>query len=265
MKIGISTASFYPAEIEKGIVYASELGFQYVELFINSASEYIPPFRTQLKQQLDALGLQVISIHPYTSAMEGHLLFSDYTRRTQDSLSQYERYFEAAAAFGASFFTFHGEQLRMRGLPPARAESRRFDTYRQLCARAKTYGVTFTQENVSWCKSGDLAFLKRLYDNVPELRYTLDIKQAHRAGLSWDDYVDIVGDRIVNLHISDYTRQSDCLLPGQGSVDFPALFGKLKAYGYQGSALVEVYSNDYSHVEQLRDSRIYLEKKGKAI
>lgn len=259
MKIGISTASFYPTEIEQGIRNAEALGFRQLELFINAESEYAPPLRTELKKQLDGLGLQVVSLHPYTSAMEGHLLFSDYARRTRDALDQYTRYFEAAAAFGASYFTFHGEQLRTRGLPPAQAEERRFETYRALCARAAQCGICFTQENVSWCKSSDVIFLKKLYDNVPELRYTLDIKQAHRAGHTWGDYIDIVGDRIVNLHISDYTRQTDYLLPGQGDVDFSALFGRLEKCGYQGSALLEVYSTDYTALEQLEHSRRYLE------
>lgn len=259
MKIGISTASFYPTEIEQGIQNAADLGFRRIELFVNAESEYIPPLRTALKNQLDALGLQVVSLHPYTSSIEGHLLFSDYARRTQDALDQYARYFEAAAIFGASYFTFHGELLRTRGLPPAQVESRRFETYRALCARAAEYGICFTQENVSWCKSSDLMFLKKLYDNVPELCYTLDIKQAHRAGHTWEDYVDTVGDRIVNLHISDYTEQTDYLLPGQGEVNFSTLFRRLEACGYQGNALVEVYSSDFTALEQLADCRRYLE------
>lgn len=259
MNIGISTASFYPTEIEQGIQNAADLGFRQIELFINAESEYVPPLRTELKKQLDALGLQTVSLHPYTSSIEGHLLFSDYARRTQDALDQYARYFEAAAVFGASYFTFHGELLRARGLPPAQAEARRFETYRALCARAAQYGICFTQENVSWCKSSDLMFLKKLYDNVPELRYTLDIKQAHRAGHTWEDYVDTVGDRIVNLHISDYTERTDYLLPGQGTVDFSALFRRLEDRGYRGDALIEVYSSDYTELEQLTRSRQYLE------
>ena len=259
MQIGISTASFYPAPIEQGSAAAAEQGFQQVELFINSESEYVPPFRTQLKQSLDALGLQVISVHPYTSAMEGHLLFSDYARRTEDALDQYERYFEAAAFFGASYFTFHGETLRSRGLPPTRSQHRRVETYHRLCERAAAHGITFTQENVSWCKSSDLTFLRQLYEDVPELRYTLDIKQAYRAGTEWEQYVEAIGDRIVNLHISDYTDTSDCLLPGQGNVDFRKLFQQLEAYGYHGFAMVEVYSNDYSNPDELRQSRQFLQ------
>ncbi len=259
MQIGISTASFYPVEIEHGIAYAADLGFRCVELFLNSESEFGVLFRRDLKRRLRELDLQVVSVHPFTSAMEGHLLFSDYVRRTRDALDQYERYFEAAADLGARYFTFHGELLRARGLPPSQSEHRRFETYHALCERASACGITFTQENVSWCKSRDIAFLRALYQNVPELRYTFDIKQARRAGLEWQDYVEAVGDRIVNLHISDYSEKTDCLLPGLGMVDFGAMFTRLQQLGYRGSAIVEVYSSDYNMVEQLRQSRLFLE------
>lgn len=260
MHIGISTASFYPTLIEKGILHAAALGFGDVELFINSESEYRAPFRAQLKRQLADCGLHVVSVHPYTSATEGHLLFSDYPRRTCDALDQYERYFEAAGDLGARYFTFHGESLRPRGLPPSRSAEHRFETYHALCARAARYGVTFTQENVSWCRSSDLDFLRGLYDNVPELRFTLDIKQAHRAGRDWSDYVERIGDRIVNLHLSDYDAETDCLLPGKGTVDFAALFTALWRHGYAGDALVEVYQTDYTTLEQLSACRQYLQR-----
>ena len=87
----------------------------------------------------------------------------------------------------------------------------------------------------------------------------MDIKQAYRAGTEWEQYVEAVGDRIVNLHISDYTDTSDCLLPGQGNVDFRKLFQQLEAYGYHGSAMVEVYSNDYSNPDELWQSRQFLQ------
>lgn len=263
MQIGISTASFYPLAIEQGVELVSSLGFRKAELFINSESEYVPPFRDELKRQLDALGIEVVSIHPYTSAIEGHLLFSDYPRRTQDALDQYQKYFAAAAALGAKYFTFHGERLRSIGLPPSRSEHLRYETYRQICKRAKTEGITFTQENVSWCQSSQPEFLKGLLENVPELRYTLDLKQAYRADRKWEEYIDLLGDKIVNLHISDYNEQSDCLLPGSGSVDYKKLFAKLDQIGYNGCAMIEVYSSDYTNPNQLRESREHLERLSK--
>ena len=259
MNIGISTASFYPMLLEDGIELAADLGYRRVEMFLNSESEYDPAFCKERRRQLDDLGIEVISMHPYTSAMEGHLLFSDYPRRTADALDQYRRYFEAAALLGARYFTFHGELLRSRGLPRSSPDAARYDTYADLCRTARECGIQFTQENVSWCKSADPEFLRGLYDHVPDLAFTLDTKQAVRAGYTWSDYVDTVGDRIVNLHVSDYSKETDCLLPGQGECDFSALFSALESCGYEGNAIVEVYQTDYSAPESLAQSRIYLE------
>lgn len=259
MNIGISTASFYPMLLEEGIQQAGELGFRCAELFVNAESEYQPGFCRERRRQLDDLGIRAVSMHPYTSAMEGHLLFSDYPRRTRDGIDQYRRYFEAGAILGVDYFTFHGELLRARGLPPSDPESNRFATYRALCEAAQEFGIQFTQENVSWCKSADLKFLKRLYDNIPQLAFTLDTKQALRAGRHWQDYVEAIGDRIVNLHISDYNNQTDCLLPGAGDCNFPELFLALEQKGYHGSAMIEVYTTDYQTTEELRQSRLYLE------
>lgn len=94
---------------------------------------------------------------------------------------------------------------------------------------------------------------------MPDLAFTLDTKQAIRAGYTWSDYVGAVGDRIVNLHVSDYNKETDCLLPGQGNCDFSELFSALESHGYAGSAIVEVYQTDYSTPKKLEQSRIYLE------
>ena len=69
MNIGISTASFYPMLLEDGINIAADLGYRRVEMFLNSESEYDPAFCKERRRQLDDLGIEVISMHPYTSAM----------------------------------------------------------------------------------------------------------------------------------------------------------------------------------------------------
>ena len=89
---------------------------------------------------LDGAGVRVKSFHPYTSALEGLLLFSDYDRRTRDALDQYERYFEGAASLGARYCTFHGE----RDMPVVFQEettARLAETYHRLCERAARCGM----------------------------------------------------------------------------------------------------------------------------
>lgn len=251
MRLGVSTACFYPQPLEQALPLLAGFGVHAVEVFMNTESEFSPAFLETLGAQASALDIDIVSVHPYTSLMEGMLLFSDYARRTEDGMLQYQRYFEAAAALGARYLTFHGE----RDLPTAQEEPARFAqklaAYRRLCALASSCGVTLAQENVAWCRSKDPAFVRRLYEEVPELRYTLDIKQARRAGKDWRDFIDAVGDRLVNIHISDFNASQSCLLPGDGEMDYRDFYARLRAVGYGGHTLVEVYRTNFNQPEEM--------------
>lgn len=253
MQVGMSTACFYPAPTEDAARWAAELGVEEIEVFFNAESEFSPTFLQPLRRYLDGAGVRVKSFHPYTSALEGLLLFSDYDRRTRDALDQYERYFEGAASLGARYCTFHGE----RDMPVVFQEettARLAETYHRLCERAARCGMTIAQENVAWCKSSRPEYLRVLRERVPELRYTLDIKQAYRARRRPDEYLAVMGDRLVNVHLNDFDAEHSCLLPGEGHFDFVSLFSALRALGYDDSVLIEVYSTNYQGRDQLARS-----------
>lgn len=250
MRLGISTACFYPQPVEEILPILAGLGVHAVEVFFNTESEFSPRFYEQLGAQARQLGLDIVSVHPYTSLMEGLLLFSDYQRRTEDGLMQYQRYLECTAALGARFFTFHGERDMGHADDPARW-ARKCEVYRRLCGLAASCGVTLAQENVAWCRSRDPAFLSALYRDVPALRYTLDIKQAHRAGRHPREFIDAVGERLVNIHINDFSAEQSCLLPGAGTMDYADFFSRLRAAGYSGHALIEVYRSNFTGPDDL--------------
>ncbi len=250
MRFGISTACFYPQPVEEILPILAGLGAQAIEIFFNTESEFAPSFYQKLGDEAKQLGLDVVSVHPYTSPMEGMLLFSDYARRTEDGMAQYERYFTCAAALGARYLTFHGERF-MGQQDDAAVWERKCEVYHRLCALATSCGVTLAQENVAWCRSRDPAFLRALYRDVPELRYTLDIKQAFRADHHPNALIDVMGSRLVNIHINDYSEKQSCLLPGAGEMDYKALFSRLRAVGYHGDALVEVYRTDFDAPREL--------------
>ncbi|MGO5028614.1 sugar phosphate isomerase/epimerase family protein [Candidatus Agathobaculum pullicola] len=250
MRIGMSTACFYPQPLEEALPIIAELGVRAIEIFFNTESEFQPRFYEALGAQTRSLGLDVISVHPYTSLMEGMLLFSDYTRRTEDGLVQYQRYFECAAALGARFLTFHGERHMGQQDSPARWE-RKCAVYQRLCEIGAACGVTLAQENVAWCRSSDPAFIHALYRDVPALRYTLDIKQAYRAGQSWKTFMDVMGERLVNVHINDFAAEQSCLMPGEGTMDYADFFSRLRTKGYQGHTIIEVYRTNFDAPEEL--------------
>ncbi len=253
MQLGISTACFYPLPIEQALDQIGKLGLRAVEIFFNTESEYFDPLLAEIERHVQGNGLEVRSIHPFSSANEGILLFSEYTRRTEDAFAQYQRYFETGQRLGAKYFTFHGER-RMGIDTDGGIIDRKLKVYRRLVETAAVYGLTFTQENVAWCRSADPGYLRELYENVPELRYTLDIKQAHRAGQDWRRFLNAVGDRICNIHLNDFDEKQSCLLPGEGSMDYDAFFAALAELGYDRQVLIEVYKDNFSSLDQIRQA-----------
>lgn len=260
MRLGISTACFYPQPIEEAVERIAALGFRTIEIFFNTESEYDIPFLHNLKASADISGIQIVSIHPYTSLMEGMLLFSAYPRRTEDGFAQYRKYMEAAAYLGAKYLTFHGERFMGEDSLFDHMD-RAYHVYHELCELAQDTGITLTQENVAWCKSRDPKYLALLAKHVPELRYTLDIKQGNRAGQHWTSYLDVMGERLCNVHINDYDVEHSCMLPGEGSMEYEKLAEALKKIHYDKQVLIEVYSSNFTEDTQIEQAGALLQQK----
>ncbi len=260
MRLGISTACFYPQPIEEAVERIADLGFHAIEIFFNTESEYDVSFLDQLKDATEKHGIDILSIHPYTSLMEGMLLFSAYPRRTEDGFAQYRRYMEAAKYLGAQYLTFHGERF-MGEDTLFDHMGRAYEVYHRLCAMATEIGITLTQENVAWCKSRDPHYLKLLAEHVPELHYTLDLKQGNRAGRHWSEYLAVMGDHLYNIHINDYDAEHSCLLPGEGSMEYTAFQRALQDIGYDRQMLIEVYSSNFSEDTQIIHAAEFLQEK----
>lgn len=253
MKLGISTACFYPLPVEQALDEIGKLGLRRVEVFFNTESEYFEPVLSEIERHVKENGLEVCSVHSYSAANEGLLLFSEYTRRTEDGFAQYSRYFEAGQRLDAKYFTFHGER-RMGIDTDGGIIDRKLKVYQRLIDTAASYGLIFTQENVAWCRSADPGYLRNLYENVPDLRFTLDIKQAHRAGQSWQRFVNAIGDRICNIHLNDFNNKKSCLLPGEGEMNYDAFFAALAGLGYDRQVLIEVYKDNFQSLDDIRRS-----------
>ena len=259
MNIGISTACFYPDTPENAIDIVGKLGFKHIELFVNTEYEYNSNYADFLKEKLEYYGIDVVSIHSYTAALEGLLFFSDYSRRTDDALLQYSRYFDFSEFLGAKFFTFHGERNGLMNFTDGKA-LRDIETYKNLSSLANNRNLFLAQENVAYCKSADIPFLETLYKNVPNLRYTLDVKQAFRSSTSVFDYIDVMRDRLANIHANDYDNQNSCKLPLTGDLNFNEFLKRLNHFNYNGDLLIEVYRNNFKNPSELSDCKSFLQK-----
>ena len=139
MRLGISTACLYPMVTEEALDRLLERGFRLFEIFFNTVSELEPGYVEGLRRRLDKAGAEVVSIHPFTSAFEVMLLFSDYPRRTEDGLAFYRRYFETAQRLGTKFLVLHGQRNYQKGRI---TEEEYLERYWRLYRLGQEYGIT---------------------------------------------------------------------------------------------------------------------------
>lgn len=256
MQIGTSSACFYPLETEKAFLRLAKLGFTESEIFLNSSSELDPSFIKELKAIRDAYGISIISLHPYASFAEGYKFFSRYERRFSDGIEDYKRYFEAATDLGAKYLVLHGSKGKID--IPKEEYAERFG---KLNEAAKAFGCTVAHENVvdySGATPEFMSFMKQQLGS--SFKMVLDIKQARRAKVDPYDFISVMGDGIVHVHLSDFSESCDCLPPSEkGLFDFEKLFTELNKVGYKGKYIVELYSDNYKDESEILSSAKYLD------
>lgn len=257
MNIGASTSCFYPLETELALQKVVDLGFDRTEIFFNTVSELEEPFVKDLKRRADDGGVQIVSVHPFSSNLENNCIFGEYERRYDDYIGLYQQHCHAAAMLGADILVIHGAYAQLKRPLPA---EHYFERFAKLIEIGKREGVRVCQENVVRFRSQSLDFLKQMRDYLgDDFNMVFDIKQAIRSGYDPFEIVDEMKNDIVHIHISDNGEKGDCLPPGMGSFDFNRLFDIMQKNGYNGSYITELYSLGFDMEKELKRSKAYLE------
>jgi sugar phosphate isomerase/epimerase len=252
MEIGLSSASFYPlVNTEDSIKIMKELGFKVGEIFLNSTSEYETEFIKLLINEKEKYEFEINSVHGFSSSYEP-FLFETYKRRRDDMMVYFKKICKAGRQLGAKCYTFHG----MRNIDINNLNlDFVIERYNELTYIAAETGIMLAQENVSWCMSHDLNFLSTLKEKCKyPLHFTLDIKQAYKAGIDPVAYIKVMKDSIVNFHINDRDESRTCLLPGKGNVNFKRISKELANVSYSGNGIIEVYRDNYLNYNELVES-----------
>ena len=256
MEIGASSACFYPVETVKAFLNIAKLGFGHSEIFFNSPCELEKPFLKELKAISKAYSTSVTSLHPYTSAAEGYILFSGYERRFHDGIELYKSYFDAAATLGAEYIVLHGAKLLKEITAEEYAER-----FAILDETAKGFGCRVAHENVVNFVGQTPEFMKFMKKHIgDDFKMVLDIKQARRTGVDPIKFIEEMGSSIVHVHLSDYNKSCDCIPPSEkGLYDFKSLFTALDSIGYDGKCMIELYLSGFSSETEITESAKYLE------
>ena len=256
-RIGISTACFYPMLLEDAFdAICDQLKYEVCELFLNTTSETEAKFLKNIKSKADDNGVKISAVHPYLSGYEPMFFFSEYKRRTLDSIKLYDMFFEAAQFLGADYVIFHGYGPRETKL----ALGEYAEIFLLIANEAKKYGVELLHENVGIVNH----FIKELINIAPEIRFALDFKHAVTRGFGVLDIIEAMGNHIAHIHLNDMDAQDDeknisktemCRLPFYGNLNFSEIFEKLSGINYIGNFITEVYRYNYTDDSEIIESQ----------
>lgn len=201
-------------------------------------------------------GLQVTSVQPRV-----HALFPDFMcPDVEDPSERMARYRQSIDLFATAFPDQNLPLVTITGKAPAlnfrQAHRTARQLYRGLADFAADRGVRICYEPLSPVLMNEDTFIcalteaMQLIEDVgcPNFGLMLDLWHVWRES-------DIVariaqlGDRIFGVHISDWPKgeprsPGDRLLPGDGVMDLPAMFGAIERSGYRDAYCLEIFSID---------------------
>lgn len=254
MELGISTSCLYPLPTEDSLITLGEMGVKTCEIFLNSTSETTPDYASYLNKIKDSYGIKIVSVHPFSSFAETHMLFGNYERRFLDMLEFYKRHFETVSVLGADITVIHGAKSYCKI-----GNEAYFERFSKLIEAGKEFGVRVCQENVFDHYSQDPEFLKDMRNALgDDFKMVFDVKQSVRAGFSPCEMAEEFKHSIVHVHLSDNSNQCDCLPPSKGCFDFRRLFSILDSADYKGCGVIELYRQNYETTDELAESLTYL-------
>lgn len=228
-QLSISTSLDYALPLEVQVPLIAEAGFTHCSLggHVDHSGYPDPQRRQQLRQLLDAHGLQLDTLHG--PRLDGE--------RSTDLLIA----IEAAASLGAPVVVAHAGPFDF----PASELPARLETVRRRCAEVtpilEQTGTVLALENVMPGPATDLVRMA-----LPEL-------DSHFFGFCYDSahdqidgprpftLLDDLGHRLKAVHLSDRVRVFvDHVPPGDGWIDWVTLAAAIRATPFAGPLLFEV-------------------------
>ncbi|MGN6483845.1 MAG: DUF309 domain-containing protein, partial [Thermomicrobiales bacterium] len=244
VSIGASSGAFYPHTATEDVpAAAARLGLTSVELMLQTAGEYDPAFIAQVKANAEAAGVRIHALHTMFNL---HPMLDRYPRRAAEGRALFQQGIDAAAALGAKALVWHG--ARKQDVASPDGWERFIALTAELAKACGEQGVTLALENVSWCALAQVrhvvSFATRLEEigTPEEIGFVFDPFQAVEAGANPFMMLAAMGNRVVDVHISDY-HQDDItarhLPPGDGDLPWSALIRAIAGSGYTGPMMIE--------------------------
>ena len=183
---------------------------------------------------------------------------SPFTSIREACLLELRQALQAARQIGAEVMNVHFDK------PPAFFSEEQtvqwhVEVLQPLCDDARRLGITVMVEHVPFAGSNQLEMIRRLLKKIPLLQFHLDSGHAklERSYDRWDEYLDLLGDRLRHVHLSENDGTTDQHLPlgaaPRSTTSWRQHIRKLKESGYDGTITLEVFSPQKEHLLLSRD------------
>jgi sugar phosphate isomerase/epimerase len=256
MKLAFSTNAFTRFSLAEALVGIKAAGFDGVEILADVPHAY--PGRVdhvEVRRALERLGLAVSNVNanctfgywkdaPPEPYFEPSLI-SPNPQHRQDRADLICAALRFARDIGAQNISITSGRC-LAGMPPDRAAGQFAESILPILDEADRLGLSVGIE----CEPGlfieYVAELRAWIDRLKHPRFgaNLDIGHSQVIGESIPDAVCHLGDQIWNMHVEDIPgRKHYHMIPGEGTLDWPAFRDAVRAINYDRFLTVELYTH----------------------
>jgi sugar phosphate isomerase/epimerase len=254
MRLGYNSNGWRAYPLNRASHDLAELGYEGLELWCHPVHVDImcgtPEDLAAARAAIVGGGLQVSNLHAGVvdllgAGYEPTLMAaraSDRRRRIDFLCAA----IDAAGPLGTDLVTLHSG-FAPPDLPARRAWDNLVDGMRRCLERARARGVRLMFEPEPGMLVESVTDFLRLaadLDDDPALGLNLDVGHAQCVYEDAPAIIRELGDRIGHVHVEDIAdRVHRHLVPGEGSIDFAAIWAALEEVGYSGFASVELWDH----------------------
>lgn len=230
MKIGLSTWSLLGLDVASAIRAIGDAGFEYVEIW-GEAPHAHPGWvdKHTLAEALSSYEMTITMHAPFTDLNPANP-FQPVRGAVERTLEEFVGFSDS---LGAKVITVHPGSVHNEAMVPASAANAASILRTMVKAADGRLAISVENQTKSTSKyyyplGSTKRSLEGLMEAVEGLRFTLDTGHAQASAQVPEDFVQMAGPRLIEVHLSDNTSEYDAhLIPGEGTANVNKLMGML--------------------------------------
>ncbi len=223
-----------------------ECGMDFVEISIETPVKALPK-----RIYKEITGFELITVHLPCNAE----ISSPFEHVRKAWVEECKKIIESFMKFGSNIFTIHPYFCPFLGCEEERMRKnllgQGIKSLAELSDFTSGHGITLCVENILPPQLCEIEDLKEMFDNVKNLKMTLDIGHAYIKGgtKEIEELAKKFRRRIIHLHVHDNNGKVDEHLPlGVGSINFKEISKTIKELKNCKTVVLEIHRGRKEHI-----------------